>query len=116
MFGSSEQQQQQQQQSKSRSSSKLSPPPPPSTGRVLVTGGANGVPVGRPGWPNRLMILGFKQDRSAPADLGPCTVLYEWRVDDDSVAHFSAINERSEDVYLAEVAVNKLHKYKFKSN
>lgn len=78
-----------------------------------MTGGGAGA-----AWPsgtNKLNILEYKADCSAPADLGECAVSYKIAADDKSTAHFSAIDEKSQDIYVCEVSTNKFHKFTYKS-
>ena len=78
-------------------------------GHALVTGGGSGV-GGTPA-ANKLEILSF--DTSCTAPLGECQVDYTINVDPMSTAHFSAVNEKTKDIYLCEVTTNKLKKFKY---
>ena len=78
-------------------------------GHVLVTGGGSGA-SGTPA-SNKLEILSF--DTSCTAPVGECTVDYTINVDPMSTAHFSALNEKTKDIYLCEVTTNKLKKFTY---
>lgn len=78
-------------------------------GHVLVTGGGSGA-KGTPA-SNKLEILRF--DTSCAAPLGECAVDYTINVDPMSTAHFSALNEKTNDIYLCEVSTNKLKKFTY---
>ena len=74
-------------------------------------GGGSGV-GGTPA-ANKLSILSFPTSCQEIAGLGECKEAYSWPVDPKSTAHFSAINERTKDVYLCEVTTNQLKKYTY---
>jgi hypothetical protein len=78
-------------------------------GRVLVTGG--GAPPAWPSGSNKLEILEFSMDCANPAELGECMVVDSLPADHNSTAHFSAINEATQDIFLCEVGANKFKKY-----
>jgi hypothetical protein len=78
-------------------------------GHVLVTGGGGG--VGGTPTLNKLEILSF--DTSCTAPLGECVVDYTIVADPKSTAHFSALNEKTKDIYLCEVTTNKFKKYTY---
>ena len=79
------------------------------TCRVLEKGsGVGGTPAA-----NKLSILSFPTSCQEIAGIGECKEAYSWPVDPKSTAHFSAINERTKDVYLCEVTTNQLKKYTY---